>query len=133
MRRTLLVCGGWVLASAVVLAVTPQEALPPQSTTIQPTTHWEIIHSFALPWVTLRIDKNSGETYRLGADEDGHPLWVTITRLHHDKDTIKSLHTNYQCSIAPSGAALLMNVNTGATWYLDVDHPKGAAVWKPFE
>ena len=105
------------------------------TTTIPPTSRYELIQSNIAAKATFKIDKYSGDTYVMrkeSEEEDSGYVWVFIEKEESTKDIITSKSkVNYQ--LFTSGLAVrytfLMNIETGFTWQLVVTE-EGEYKWQ---
>ena len=118
------------------------EHLPPSSTSVVSDARYEILRAILTPkfdilhvYLTLKLDKYTGRVFRLDEKEEGTPVWEEVVRLDHKLDkTANKNKINYQ--IYNSGdfkSVYLININTGASWFLFEDKEKNVSYWSPIE
>lgn len=104
-----------------------------QVTTAPPEAHFEILASELGVRNTFRLDRFTGQSAQLVLQADSSLDWQPIPKAPHPlPDTQLPGRANYQMFTSGLGArfTFLINVNTGATWQLQVDE-NGSLVWAP--
>ncbi len=105
-----------------------------QSSTVPEYARFEIVQSSLLAKLTLRLDRVTGETWQFVETKGGSYAWQRMPRIKMPNDTKLPNKVNYQIFLSGIRAQLtvLMNTNTGVSWYVAED-PKEGEFWSPME
>lgn len=130
-RHTILAIGLFLVP---VLAFA-QDATPPSATTTVPNyARYEIVQSPLLARLTIRLDRFTGRTWEFVTTKSGGFAWQAIPRVGASGQTFTPGKVNYQLftSGLMAKVTILMNVNTGKSWYIAQD-PKEGEFWTPMQ
>lgn len=98
------------------------------------TNRFEVVQTSAATG-TFRIDKYSGTVYFLGKNVSGADTWMKISRYSHPEDKpLSPTKVNYQIILSenPRKPTYLLNIHTGATWFLS-NEKNGVPFWQPLQ
>ena len=128
-RGTLLVC---ILFTSYV--TNAQEFNYHVSTAVPDTARFEIVQSSILARLMFRLDRHTGRTEQFVTTNDGGYAWQTVYRENADNDQSDSAKPHYQIFISGTLAkqTLLMNTDTGVSWYIAED-PESGLFWSLFD
>jgi hypothetical protein len=95
---------------------------------------FEVVQSPLLAKLTIRLDRFTGDTWQFVEDKKGDYAWQRMQRINIPNDTKLPGKVNYQIFLSGIRAQItvLMNTNTGASWYIAVDSKEGE-FWNPME
>lgn len=133
MKRALFLTG-----CLLVLWVSPSFAQEQNavslSSTVPDSARFEVVQSPLLAKLTFRLDRFTGETWQFVSTQNGGYTWQRIERIPLPNDTKMSGKVNYQMFLSGIRAqvTVLMNTNTGASWYIAED-PKKGIFWSPMK
>lgn len=93
---------------------------------------YQIVQSPLAAKLTIRLDRFMGDTWQLVKATNGSYAWRPMKRIDLPNDTRLPGAVNYQIFLSAIRAEMtvLMNTNTGASWYIDVDR-NGGEFWSP--
>ena len=112
-----------------------QDANPSSlSTTIPSYARYEIVQSPLLAKLTIRLDRTTGRTWEFVTTGKGGFAWQLIPRVGASGQKIVLGKVNYQlfASGIMAKVTILMNTNTGESWYIAED-PKVGEFWAPMQ
>lgn len=121
-----------LLAVFVTQSVTAQERTLHQSSTISEASRYEIVQSPLLAKLAFRLDRFTGDTWQFASTKSGDYAWQKIPRISISNDTRQAKKVNYQIFLSGIRAqqTILLNTNTGVSWYIAED-PKEGIFWNP--
>lgn len=129
MRKGILVLG---LCLLPVLAFAQDNTPPSASATVLSYARYEIVQSPLLVRLAIRLDRFTGTTWEFVTTSKGDFAWQVIPRVGAEGQTLVPGKVN--CQLFASGimakVAILMNINTGQSWYI-VEDPKRSELWRP--
>lgn len=104
------------------------------SSTVPDYARFEVVQSPLLAKLTIRLDRFTGDTWQFVEDKKGDYAWQRMQRINIPNDTKLPGKVNYQIFLSGIRAQItvLMNTNTGASWYIAVDSKEGE-FWNPME
>lgn len=132
MTRHIILVLGFCLMPVLAFA---QDATPPSaSTTVPSYARYEIVQSPLLARLTIRLDRITGSTWEFVTTKNGDFAWQLIPRVAAKGQTIVPGKVNYQlfASGIMAKVTILMNINTGQSWYIAED-PKQGEFWAPMQ
>jgi hypothetical protein len=114
--------------------VPAQENLTSSSSSISDSARFEVVQSPILAKLTIRLDRFTGDSWQFVTTEKGGFTWQPLSRGNEAGDVKVPNKVNYQIFLSGIRAQItvLMNVNTGATWYIATD-PKEGEFWSPIQ
>jgi hypothetical protein len=127
-------CLLFIMAFCAITSAQQLDSVPNNSTTVSPDSRFEIIQSSLMVKYTFRVDKVSGDVRVLVTKSDGDFTWERVTRIPHKDDRLmRPDRINYQMFTSGLVArfTFLMNINTGATWFLTRDTETGELFLDP--
>lgn len=133
MKRALFLTG-----CLLVIWVSPSFAQEQQSVSLSSTVpdyaRYEVVQSPLIARLTFRLDRFTGETWEFVSKQNGGYTWQSIERIPLPNDSKMPSKVNYQMFLSGIRAqvTILMNTNTGASWYIAKD-PKIGIFWSPMK
>ena len=122
------------LSLVPVLAFAQDATRPSASTTVPSYGRYEIVQSPLVASLTIRLDRFTGSTWQFVTTKNGDFAWQLLPRVGADAQKLIQGRVNYQ--LFTSGivvkVTILMNVNTGQSWYIAEDSKKGE-LWAPMQ
>jgi hypothetical protein len=84
--------------------------------------------------LTFRLDRYTGDTWLFVTTKDDGFAWERMVRISLPNDTKVPGKVNYQIFLSGIRAqiSVLMNTNTGVSWYVAED-PKEGVFWSPMQ
>lgn len=104
------------------------------SSTVPDSARFEVVQSPLLVRLTFLFDRYTGETWQFVTTKAGGFAWEHVNRMPQPNDTKETGKVNYQIFLSGVRAqiTLLVNTNTGVSWYV-VEDPKNGVFWQPME
>ena len=104
------------------------------SSAVPDSSRFEVVQSPLLAKLTFRLDRFTGDTWQFVTTNDNSYAWERISRIPVPNDTKVPKKVNYQIFLSGIRAQItvLINTNTGASWYIAED-PKEGAFWSPMD
>lgn len=129
-RAIALVVFAVVIANSPVLAQV--ESVTNASTTVPESARFEVVQSPLLAKLAFRLDRFTGDTWQFVSKKDGGYAWQKIKRITIPNDVRTPGKINYQVFLSGIRAqvTILMNTNTGVSWYIAED-PEEGIFWSP--
>ncbi|TAM27239.1 MAG: hypothetical protein EPN62_00175 [Candidimonas sp.] len=117
-----------------ILAFAQQRTLSSLSTTVPNYAKYEIVQSPLLARLTIRLDRFTGETWQFVNTAKKSFAWQLMPRISMAHDEKIPGKVNYQIFVSGIRAqiTILMNTNTGTSWYI-VEDPKAGDFWTPMQ
>ena len=128
MRITLL------LLLLVASNVSAQDYNVHQSTTVPPSARFEVVQSPLLARLAFKLDRFTGDTWQFVEARGGGYAWQKILRIDVPNNTTRDGSVNYQIFLSSARAqmTILINTNTGVSWYIAED-PEEGVFWRPMD
>lgn len=119
---------------AVVWPVMAQENAVNLSSTVPEYARFEVVQSPLLAKLAFRLDRFNGDTWQFVSKKKGGFTWQRLERTILPGDTKVPGKVNYQIFLSGLRAqvTILINTNTGASWYIAED-PKEGVFWSPMD
>lgn len=116
------------------LAAHAQENAINLSSTVPDSARFEIVQSPILAKLAFRLDRFTGDTWQFVEKAKGGYAWQKIQRIALPTDARVANKVNYQIFLSGLRAqvTILVNTNTGASWYIAED-PSEGIFWSPME
>jgi hypothetical protein len=129
-----------LLLAALMLAVFSRHASAQAdhqtslSSTVPDAARFEVVQSPMLAKLTFRLDRFTGETWLFVTTKDNSYAWERVNKIPLPDDTKVPEKVNYQIFLSGIRAqvTVLVNINTGASWYVAED-PKTGVFWSPMQ
>lgn len=111
-----------------------QESAVSLSSTVPASARFEIVQSPLLAKLTFRLDRVTGDTWQFVSKKKGDFTWQPIERIGLPNDSRVQGKVNYQIFLSGVRAqvTILMNTNTGVSWYISEDSKEGV-FWAPIK
>jgi hypothetical protein len=106
-----------------------------QPSSVPESSRFEIVQSELGVEYIFKIDKYSGEVFRLVEGDPTYYTWENMEVSNHPRDVATEDKINYQIIISGISTwyILLLNVNTGATWQIARNLESGSIFWRALE
>ena len=134
MRSTNIFLLGFLCITFASAPLSAQENAVSLSSTVPDSARYEVVQSPLLAKLTFRLDRFTGETWQFVTKKKGGYAWQRVERLELSNDSKVAGRVNYQMFLSGIRAqtTVLINTNTGASWYIAED-PKEGVFWSPME
>ncbi len=134
MRSAILFVCGLLGASLISTPLFAQENAVSSSSTVPDSARYEIVQSPLLAKLTFRLDRFTGETWQFVSKKKGGYAWQRVERPAQANDMKVPGRVNYQMFLSGVRAqtTVLINTNTGASWYIAED-PLEGVFWSSME
>lgn len=124
----------WAAALPAASLGGAQDSTPSASSTVPASARFEIVQSPLLAKLAFRLDRYTGETWQFVKDTKGGYGWQRVQKIDVPNDVKVPDRVNYQIFMSGilAQVTLLINTNTGVSWYIAED-PRQGIFWSPME
>lgn len=128
--RVIILAVATVLTAFATVRCAADESVVNARSTLAQDSRYELVGSPLLAKLTMRFDRFSGDVDLFVRGKNGGYTWRTMDREPQDGNVRLAGKVNYQLYLSGILAqeTILMNVNTGVSWYIAVD-PKEGEFW----
>jgi hypothetical protein len=132
MRKTALLFAVYLFVAASSVAA--QETAVSLSSAVPDSARFQVVQSPLLAKLAFRLDRFTGDTWQFVSKQKGGFSWQRVERIELPNDIKSSGKVNYQIFLSGIRAQItvLINTNTGASWYIAED-PKEGIFWSPID